>query len=119
VTSEASTTSTARVVSAVAILVAPEDTSGSRFSGGNASEAAWGRWGDRGVGRRALCQAAGLVVAVGGSLLAGLLAGTALRLPCLARPPERLCFDNALDFTIQDRDGSSGMVAPPRKEPWL
>ncbi|XP_050763560.1 ammonium transporter Rh type A-like [Gymnogyps californianus] len=70
--------------SAVAIPVASEDTSGSRFS-------------------QALCQAAGLAVAIGGSLLAGLLTGAALRLPCLARPPERLCFDDLLYFKIQDQ----------------
>uniref|UniRef100_A0A663DPS9 Ammonium transporter AmtB-like domain-containing protein n=1 Tax=Aquila chrysaetos chrysaetos TaxID=223781 RepID=A0A663DPS9_AQUCH len=71
--------------SAVAILVASEDTAGSRFS-----------------------QAVGLAVAVGGSLLAGLLTGAVLRLPCLARPPERLCFDDSLYFKIQDEAESPG-----------
>ncbi|XP_052651742.1 ammonium transporter Rh type A-like [Harpia harpyja] len=80
--------------SAVAILVASEDTSG------------W--WGDRGAGGQALCQAVGLAVAVGGSLLAGLLTGAALRLPCLAQPPERLCFDDSLYFKIQDQAESPG-----------
>ncbi|NXW99161.1 RHBGB protein, partial [Larus smithsonianus] len=98
--------------SAVAILVAPEDTSGSHFSqvsptGGNASEALWGEWGDHGAGRQALCQAAGLAVAIGASLLTGLLTGAALRLPCLARPPERLCFDDSLYFKIQDQAENS------------
>ncbi|NXI96772.1 RHBG protein, partial [Psophia crepitans] len=95
------------VASAVAILVASEDTSGSHFSqlslaGANASEAAWGQWGNRGVGGQALCQVAGLAVAIGGSLLAGLLTGAVLRLPCLAQPPEPLCFDDSLYFKIQD-----------------
>lgn len=99
--------------SAVAILVASEDASGSHFSqaspaGGNASEVAWGQWGDRGAGRQALCQVAGLAVAIGISLLAGLLTGAALRLPCLARPPERLCFDDTLYFKIQDQAESPG-----------
>ncbi|NWS75240.1 RHBGA protein, partial [Crotophaga sulcirostris] len=99
--------------SAIAILVASKDTSGSRFSqatpvGINASEVVGGQWGDRGVGRQALFQVAGLVVAVGGSLLAGLLTGTALRLPCLARPPEQLCFEDMLYFKIQDEAESPG-----------
>ncbi|NWQ86413.1 RHBG protein, partial [Burhinus bistriatus] len=99
--------------SAVAILVASEDNSGSHFSQasparGNASEVAWGEQGDRGVGGQALCQAAGLAVAIGRSLLTGLLTGAALRLPCLARPPERLCFDDSLYFKIQDRAESPG-----------
>ncbi|NXC68800.1 RHBGB protein, partial [Anhinga anhinga] len=102
------------MASAVAILVASKDTSGSRFSqvspvGVNASEAAGGQWGDRGAGRQALYQVAGLAVAIGGSLLAGLLAGTALRLPCLARPPERLCFDDTLYFKVQDQAESPGL----------
>lgn len=92
--------------STVAILVASEDTSGSRFSqmslaGGNASTAAGGQWENHGAGRQALCQVAGLAVALGISLLAGLLTGAVLRLPCLARPPERLCFDDSLYFKIQ------------------
>ncbi|NWZ48123.1 RHBG protein, partial [Haliaeetus albicilla] len=99
--------------SAVAILVASKDTSGSRFFQvspvrGNTSEGAWRWWGDRGAGGQALCQAVGLAVAVGGSLLAGLLTGAALRLPCLARPPERLCFDDSLYFKIQDQAESPG-----------
>ncbi|NWU50487.1 RHBG protein, partial [Dromas ardeola] len=102
------------VASIVAILVASEDTSGSHFSqvsptGGNASEASWGQWGDHRAGRQALCQAAGLAVAIGGSLLAGLLTGAALRLPCLARPPERLCFDDSLYFKIQDQAENPGL----------
>ncbi|NWU02201.1 RHAG protein, partial [Urocynchramus pylzowi] len=85
--------------SVVAILVASKDTSVSHPSqlspaGGNASEA--------------LCQAAGLAVAIGASLLAGLLTGAALRLPCLARPPERLCFDDSLYFKLQDQAESPG-----------
>ncbi|XP_051489375.1 ammonium transporter Rh type A-like [Apus apus] len=71
--------------------------------------AAGGHWGDRGAGRQAQCQAAGLVVAMGGSLLAGLLAGAALRLPCLAQPPPRLSFDDSLYFKIQDQAGSPGL----------
>ncbi|NXW46547.1 RHBG protein, partial [Nyctiprogne leucopyga] len=94
--------------SAVAVLVTSEDTSRSHISqvspiGGNASEVAGGQWGDRGAGGQALCQAAGLAVAMGGSLLAGLLAGAVLRLPCLARPPEQLCFEDSLYFKIQDQ----------------
>ncbi|NXN56320.1 RHBG protein, partial [Rynchops niger] len=94
--------------SAVAILVASKDTSGSHFSQvsstrGNASEVLWGQWGDHGVGWQALCQVVGLAVAIGASLLAGLLTGAALRLPCLAQPPERLCFDDSLYFKIQDQ----------------
>ncbi|XP_064321203.1 ammonium transporter Rh type A-like [Phalacrocorax carbo] len=101
------------MASAAAILVASEDTSGSHFSqvspvGGNASEAAGGQWGNHGAGRQALCQVAGLAVAIGGSLLAGLLTGTVLRLPCLAQPPEQLCFDDALYFKVQDQAESSG-----------
>ncbi|NWW85686.1 RHBGA protein, partial [Rhynochetos jubatus] len=99
--------------SAVAILAASADASASRFSqaspaGGNASEAAGGQWGDRGAGGQALCQVAGLAVAIGGSLVSGLLAGALLRLPCLAQPPERLCFDDSLYFKIQDAAGSPG-----------
>ncbi|NXN47616.1 RHBG protein, partial [Rhinoptilus africanus] len=100
--------------SAVAILVASEDTSVSHFSqvspaGVNASEASRGQWGDHGAGRQALCQAAGLAVAMGGSLLAGLLTGAALRLPCLAPPPQRLCFEDSLYFKIQDQAENPGM----------
>ncbi|NWZ37571.1 RHBG protein, partial [Brachypodius atriceps] len=99
--------------SVVAVLVASKDTSGSQTSqlspvGGNASEMVEGQWGARGAGGQALCQAAGLAVAVGASLLAGLLTGAALRLPCLARPPERLCFDDSLYFKIQDQAESPG-----------
>ncbi|NXR76117.1 RHBG protein, partial [Pycnonotus jocosus] len=99
--------------SVVAVLVASKDTSGSQPSqlspvGGNASEVVEGQWGARGAGGQALCQAAGLAVAVGASLLAGLLTGAALRLPCLARPPERLCFDDSLYFKIQDEAESPG-----------
>ncbi|NXJ89662.1 RHBG protein, partial [Corythaixoides concolor] len=99
------------VASAVAILLASQDTSGSHFSqvspiGGNASETSGGRGGDRGAGGQALCQAAGLAVGGGGSLLAGLLTGTALRLPWGGRPPQRLCFDDSLYFKIQDEAGS-------------
>ncbi|NXQ60070.1 RHBGB protein, partial [Anthoscopus minutus] len=90
--------------SVVAVLMASKDASGSQPSqlspvGGNASEVVGGR----GAGGQALCQAAGLAVAVGASLLAGLLTGAALRLPCLARPPERLCFDDSQYFKIQDQ----------------
>lgn len=108
------------VASAVAILVAPEDASGSHFSqmspvGGNASEAAGG-WGeDRGAGEQALFQVAGLAVAIGGSLLAGLLTGAALRLPCLAQPPEQLCFDDSLYFKIQDQAESPGPCGTTRE----
>ncbi|NWU65559.1 RHBGA protein, partial [Pterocles burchelli] len=105
------------VASAVAILVTPEDTSGSPFSqvspiGHNASKMAGGQWGDRRAGGQALCQVAGLAVATGGSLLAGLLVGTVLRLPCLVRPPERLCFDDSLNFKLQDHAGSLGPGGP-------
>ncbi|NXT54920.1 RHAG protein, partial [Pluvianellus socialis] len=101
------------VASVVAVLVASEDTSGSHSSQvsparGNATEAAWGQQGDHGAGGQALCQAAGLAVAIGGSLLAGLLTGAVLRLPCLARLPERLCFDDSLYFKIQDDAESPG-----------
>ncbi|NXH15574.1 RHAG protein, partial [Bucco capensis] len=75
------------LASVVAILVASEDTS---------------MWGEQGAGGQALCQAAGLAVAMGGSLLTGLLTGAMLRLPCLAQPPERLCFEDSLYFKIQD-----------------
>ncbi|NXK08363.1 RHBG protein, partial [Herpetotheres cachinnans] len=100
--------------SAVAIMVASEDTSRSHFSqvslvGGNASEAVGGQWGDHGVGRQALYQVVGLAVAASGSLLAGLLIGTMLRLPCLAQPPEQLCFDDALYFKTQDQGESLGL----------
>ncbi|XP_053937872.1 ammonium transporter Rh type B-like [Cuculus canorus] len=93
--------------SVVVILVTSKDTAGFHFSEGslvkgNASEVAGRLWGDRGAGRQALCQGAGLAVAIGVSLLGGLLTGTALRLPCLARPPEQLCFDDLLYFKIQD-----------------
>ncbi|NXE67962.1 RHBGB protein, partial [Calcarius ornatus] len=89
--------------SVVAILVAPEDTAGPHPSqpspaAGNASQAAQGQGGSR-----ALCQAAGLALAVGAPLLAGLLTGSALRLPCLARPPQRLCFEDSLYFRIHDQ----------------
>ncbi|NWR28442.1 RHBGB protein, partial [Tachuris rubrigastra] len=99
--------------SAVAILVASKDTSGSHFSqlssvGGNASEVVGEQQGDSGVSRQALCQAAGLAVAIGLSFVAGLLTGAALRLPCLARPPERLCFDDSLYFKLQGEDESLG-----------
>ncbi|NXS25580.1 RHBG protein, partial [Mystacornis crossleyi] len=99
--------------SVVAVLVAPKDTSGSHPSqlspaAGNASGVVEGQWGGRGAGGQALCQAAGLAAAVGASLLAGLLTGAALRLPCLARPPERLCFDDSLYFKIQDQAESPG-----------
>ncbi|XP_015737209.1 ammonium transporter Rh type B-like [Coturnix japonica] len=73
------------VASIVAALVAPKDS----------SEAAR-HW-------QAQWQAAGLVVALGGSLLSGLLVGAALRLPCLAPPPEPLCFEDALYFKLQER----------------
>ncbi|NXP24823.1 RHAG protein, partial [Scytalopus superciliaris] len=99
--------------SAVAILAASKDTSGSPFSqlsptGGNASEVEGGQWGDRMASGQALCQAAGLAVAIGTSLLAGLLTGAGLRLPCLAQPPERLCFDDSLYFKIQDQAENPG-----------
>lgn len=99
--------------SVVAVLVASKDISGSQASplspaGGNASEAVEGSWRGRGAGGQALCQAAGLAVALGASLLAGLLTGAVLRLPCLARPPERLCFDDSLYFKIQDQAESPG-----------
>lgn len=94
------------MASAIVILVAPKDTSRSLFSqvspdGVNASEAAVGQWGEHGAGVQALCQAAGLAVAIGGSLLAGLLTGAMLRLPCLAQPPEQHCFEDSLNFSIQ------------------
>ncbi|NXG52722.1 RHBGB protein, partial [Psilopogon haemacephalus] len=94
------------LASAAVILVAPKDTSASSFSqvspaGVNASEVAVGQWGERGAGGQALCQAAGLAVAIGGSLLAGLLTGAMLRLPCLARPPEQHCFEDSLNFSTQ------------------
>ncbi|XP_058670538.1 ammonium transporter Rh type B-like [Ammospiza caudacuta] len=87
--------------SVVAVLLSP--------AGGNASEAVLeGQWGSRGAGGQALCQAAGLAVAVAASLLAGLLTGSALRLPCLAQPPERLCFEDSLYFKIHDQAESPG-----------
>ncbi|NWI93379.1 RHBGA protein, partial [Pitta sordida] len=97
--------------SVMVILTAPEDTSGSHFSqlsptGGNASEVVEGPWGGRGVRGQALCQAAGLAVAISASLLSGLLTGAVLRLPCLARPPDQLCFDDSLYFKIQDQTES-------------
>ncbi|NWX13945.1 RHAG protein, partial [Aegotheles bennettii] len=91
------------LASVVAILVAPEDTSGSRFS-------------------QALCQVAGLAVAIGGSLVAGLVAGAVLRLPCLAQPPQQLCFEDSLYFKMQDearsleQDGSAEEGALALKE---
>ncbi|NXV73123.1 RHBG protein, partial [Atlantisia rogersi] len=96
------------VASVVAILAAPKDSSESGLSQmspaeDNAREAAWGQGGDGGAGRQALCQAAGLAVAVGGSLLAGLLTGAVLRLRCLAQPPEPLCFDDSLYFKMEDQ----------------
>ncbi|XP_057256796.1 ammonium transporter Rh type B-like [Pezoporus wallicus] len=66
-------------------------------------------FGGRGAGWQALCQAMGLVLAVGGSLLAGLLTGAALRMPCLALPPQRLCFDDSLYFKVQEEAESTGM----------
>ncbi|KAM4650244.1 ammonium transporter Rh type B-like [Amazona ochrocephala] len=98
--------------SAVAILVVPDVTAGYHFSatGGNATEeVVMGQFGGRGAGWQALCQAMGLVGAGGGSLLAGLLTGAALRLPCLALPPQRLCFDDSLYFKVQDEAESTGM----------
>ncbi|KAM9371922.1 ammonium transporter Rh type B-like [Phaethornis superciliosus] len=100
------------VASAVAILLAPEDTSGSFFSpvfpaGDNITETARGQRGDRGAGGQALCQVAGLLVAMGSSLLAGLLAGAVLHLPCLARPPAPLSSDDSLYFKIQGQARSS------------
>ncbi|NXM81903.1 RHBGA protein, partial [Oenanthe oenanthe] len=85
--------------SVLAVLVASKDTSGSQPSqlspaGGNASSVLEGQGGS---GGQALCQAAGLAVAA-----------AALRLPCLARPPERLCFDDSLYFKIQDQAESPG-----------
>ncbi|NXA03511.1 RHBG protein, partial [Sapayoa aenigma] len=99
--------------SVMVILVASKDTSGSHFSefsptGSNASEVVGGQWGGRGVRGQAQCQAAGLAVAISASLLSGLLTGAVLRLPCLARPPERLCFDDSLYFKIQDETESLG-----------
>nr|XP_021139480.1 ammonium transporter Rh type B-like [Columba livia] len=104
--------------SAVAILAASEDTSRSQVSHtrGNASEAAWRQWGDSGAGGQALCQVAGLAVAVGGSLVTGLLTGAALRLPCLAQPPERLCLDDSLYFKMMDQAGSQGPGSTAEEE---
>ncbi|KAK2529137.1 ammonium transporter Rh type B-like protein [Columba livia] len=104
--------------SAVAILAASEDTSRSQVSHtrGNASEAAWRQWGDSGAGGQALCQVAGLAVAVGGSLVTGLLTGAALRLPCLAQPPERLCLDDSLYFKMMDQAGSQGPCSTAEEE---
>ncbi|XP_040463724.1 ammonium transporter Rh type B-like [Falco naumanni] len=99
--------------SAMAILAASNNTSSSHFSqglptGGNASEVVGGQWEDHGAGRQALYQVAGLAVAGGGSLLAGLLTGAVLRLPCLPQPPQQLCFDDSLYFKIQDQNESLG-----------
>ncbi|NWU99826.1 RHBG protein, partial [Upupa epops] len=93
------------LASTVAILAVSEDTSMSQTSptGVNASNLEEGQWGEHRVGKKALCQVAGLAVAMGGSLLAGLLAGATLRLPCLARPPLHLCFEDSLQFEIQDQ----------------
>ncbi|NXL88848.1 RHBGA protein, partial [Alectura lathami] len=79
--------------SAVAVLVASGDSEGSQM---DRSGVAGGHG-----GTQALWQVAGLAVALGGSLVAGLPAGTVLRLPCLAPPPEPLCFDDALCFQVQ------------------
>uniref|UniRef100_A0A8B9TAU1 Ammonium transporter AmtB-like domain-containing protein n=1 Tax=Anas platyrhynchos TaxID=8839 RepID=A0A8B9TAU1_ANAPL len=65
-------------------------------------------WGCGG-GRQALWQVAGLAVALGGSLLSGMLTGAVLRLPCLAPPPEPLCFEDSLNFRIQEQAESPGM----------
>ncbi|NXP46411.1 RHBGB protein, partial [Heliornis fulica] len=96
------------LASTVAILAASTDTSGPRFSQvppdvGDAGEAAWGQ------GGQALCQAAGLAVAIGGSVFAGLLTGAALRPRCLAQPPEPLCFDDSLYFKMEDQAQSPGL----------
>uniref|UniRef100_A0A8B9NYE1 Ammonium transporter AmtB-like domain-containing protein n=1 Tax=Apteryx owenii TaxID=8824 RepID=A0A8B9NYE1_APTOW len=101
------------VAGVVAILVASEETYGHRFyqvfpargpPGGNSSLA--GSWPEvmpgRSASEQALFQAAGLAVAIGGSLLGGFLTGTLLRLPGLAQPPQELCFDDALYFKIPD-----------------
>ncbi|NXJ67772.1 RHBGB protein, partial [Rostratula benghalensis] len=101
------------VASAAVVLVASQGSSDSHFSqvsstGETAREEARGEWGDHGAGRQALRQVVGLAVATGGSLLTGLLTGAALRLPCLARPPERLCFDDSMHFKMQDRAESPG-----------
>ncbi|NXU57377.1 RHBG protein, partial [Turnix velox] len=76
------------MASAVAIMVV-SDTSSSHTSqvasaGSNTTEASWGH---HRVGQQALWQVAGLAVAMGGSLLAGLLTGLTLRLRVLAGPP--------------------------------
>ncbi|NXM74259.1 RHBG protein, partial [Serilophus lunatus] len=97
--------------SVMVILAASKDTSRSHFSqlsptGGNSSEVVGGQWGDHGVKGQASSQAAGLAVAISASLLSGLLTGAVLRLPCLARPPEQLCFDDSLYFKIQDHTES-------------
>ncbi|XP_009075672.1 PREDICTED: ammonium transporter Rh type B-like [Acanthisitta chloris] len=81
--------------------------------GGNATEVVGAEWGDGGGSRQALWQVAGLAVAIGVSLLAGLLTGTALRLPCLAQPPQQLCFDDSLYFKIQDQaEGQAEFLGP-------
>lgn len=77
------------------ILGAVASTVAALLASGDGSEAA--------RHKQAQWQAAGLVVALGGSLFAGMLVGAALRLPCLAPPPEPLCFEDALYFKLQER----------------
>lgn len=42
-------------------------------------------------------------------MLSGMLTGAVLRLPCLAPPPEPLCFEDSLNFRIQEQAESPGM----------
>ncbi|NXC50519.1 RHAG protein, partial [Penelope pileata] len=83
------------VASMVAALVTARDTEGSPEGGGGVTGH-----------RQALRQAAGLAVALGSSLLAGMLPGAALHLPCLGPPPEEFCFDDELYFKIQGQGES-------------
>lgn len=96
------------VASAVAVLVASKDTKRCQLSHADGSGVAGDLWGCGG-GRQALWQVAGLAVALGGSLLSGMLTGAVLRLPCLAPPPEPLCFEDSLNFRIQEQAESPGM----------
>uniref|UniRef100_A0A8B9TB47 Ammonium transporter AmtB-like domain-containing protein n=1 Tax=Anas platyrhynchos TaxID=8839 RepID=A0A8B9TB47_ANAPL len=81
---------------------------GEELSHADGSGVAGDLWGCGG-GRQALWQVAGLAVALGGSLLSGMLTGAVLRLPCLAPPPEPLCFEDSLNFRIQEQAESPGM----------
>ncbi|XP_035200045.1 ammonium transporter Rh type B-like [Oxyura jamaicensis] len=96
------------VASAVAVLAVSEDTNRCQLSHVDGSGVV-GEPGGCGGGRQALWQVAGLAVALGGSMISGMLTGAVLRLPCLAPPPEPLCFEDSLNFRIQEQAESTGM----------